>query len=106
MFRRFISWGTDQGLKVLRLSVFELWATPFFRTRDCGRILENIHLVQIKIGNNRYPKTSEVSTRKSSQWAVLKHHTTFPGGEMPFWATFVPPGGQMKNPVIDLPIRY
>ena len=41
MFRRFTLWGTNQGFKVLRPSVFELWATPFFRTSDFGRKLEN-----------------------------------------------------------------
>ena len=30
MFRRFTLWGTNQGFKVLRLSVSELWATPLF----------------------------------------------------------------------------
>ena len=30
MFRSFTLWGTNHGFKVLRPSVFELWATPFF----------------------------------------------------------------------------
>ena len=40
MFRRFTLWVTDQGFKVLRPSVFELLATPFFRTRNFGRKME------------------------------------------------------------------
>ena len=46
MFRRFTLWGTDHGLKVIRLSVFELWASPFFRTRDFGRKMENLHYIE------------------------------------------------------------
>ena len=46
MFRIVELWGTDQGFKVLRLSVSELWATPFIRTRDFGRKLENLHYIQ------------------------------------------------------------
>ena len=46
MFRRFTLWGTDQGFKVLRPFVFELWATPFFRARNFGRKLENVHYIQ------------------------------------------------------------
>ena len=42
MFRRLTLWGTDQGFKVLRPSVFDLWATPTFRTRDFGRKMENL----------------------------------------------------------------
>ena len=40
MFRRLTLWGTNQGFKVLRPSVFELLATPFFRTRNFGRKME------------------------------------------------------------------
>ena len=46
MFRRFILWGTNQGFKVVRPSVFELWATPFFRSYDFGQKLENLHFSQ------------------------------------------------------------
>ena len=42
MFRRLILWGTDQGFKVLRPPVFDLWATPFFRARDFDQNLENL----------------------------------------------------------------
>ena len=46
MFRRFTLWGTDQVFKVLLPSVFELLATPFFRTHNFGRKLENLHYSQ------------------------------------------------------------
>ena len=51
MFRRFTLWGTDLGFKVVRPPVFELWATPFFRTRDFGRKLENLYYIQfVQVG--------------------------------------------------------
>ena len=46
MFRRFTLWGTDQGFKTLRPSVFELSATPFFRTHNFGRKMENLHYIE------------------------------------------------------------
>ena len=46
MFGRLILWGTDHGFKVLRHPIFDLWATPFFRTRDFDWKLENLHYIQ------------------------------------------------------------
>ena len=50
MIRKVSLWGTDHGSKVIRPLVFEIWATPFFRSSDFDEKLENIsnfHFVQV-----------------------------------------------------------
>ena len=54
MFRRFTLWGTNKGFNVPRLFVSELWATPFFRTCDFGRKLENLHYIQFVLVRCRF----------------------------------------------------